>query len=312
MKCVIIDSGINNINHSNIIDKKAFVIEDGLIVERNDVTDMDGHGTACYDIINKYYKNAQYIILKILEKGRGSALQLEAALEYCMSIECEIINISMSIVDEIKRPKALDDLLKKLCVEKKVIIVSSYPNNGRSGFPASSKYVWGIKGEVMEDYEWEIINRNEKSKDLLINIIPERTNRSNGVYYFFGGNSKATAIAAALIMEQLDDGVSKKDLFELKSFNRQRLSWEKYIKNNILHSIKNNNYYRLSDCLGLNGIEENEDLISQGYIRPDNILSIVKKIEKEYHIAIGENIKFSDFISIGNIARLVNNNGGSI
>lgn len=306
MKCVIIDSGIN-INSKNIIDKKSFLIKNGRIIQTDIAEDLYGHGTACYHIINKYFQGAEYVILKITENGTSSILQLNAALEYCLTIECDVINISMSLTGN--ATAELENTIEKLSVDKNVKILSSFPNHVAEGYPASNKYVWGIRGRVMPNGIWMIEKEKNRAKDLELSVIPELTNRVNKNFYFFGGNSKATAVATALMMDQLNKKVAENDLFKSERQDKpEYLTWENY--KNRFKSKKNGNYNQIKELLGLKNINEDDNLIDLGIIKPESIIYVVEKLEKKYLIK-EEDIKFSDFLTIKNIGSLVERNGGN-
>lgn len=307
MKCVIIDSGINKkIKNKNIIDKKSFLIKNGTIIQTNNAEDLYGHGTACYNIINKYYQGAEYIILKISDDGTSSIYQLTAALEYCLTIECDVINISMTLIGD--GTEELENIIKRLAIEKKVKILSSFPNHAEVGYPASNKYVWGIRGSVIPYDSWIIEKEKNGSKNLVLSVIPEMTNRKNRKFYFFGGNSKATAVATAFMMDQLNKKITEKKLFILERNDKpEYLTWEVY--KNKYKCKKNNNSNQIKELLELKNINEDDNLIDLGIIKPENIINIVEKLEKFYLIN-EDDIYFSDFLTISNIGSLVERNGG--
>jgi len=309
MKCVIIDSGINPRIKYNIEDKKNFIFKQGKIICNEDAIDYYGHGTACYNIINNYYKDASFTIIKITDDGMSTIFQLEAALEYCLRINCNIVNISMTLLGEASNKT--ERIIKELCVEKNVKIISSYPNHAESGYPASNKYVWGIKGGYFPSNVWKVDKRKLHSKDLVLNKIPECTDKRNNNFYFFGGTSKAAALASALMMRQLSKGLNGEELFNNEDAGDfQYNSWESYKKSNEI--IGNRNYRKLKNILSLNNINNNDNLIELGIIKPINLLNIVSELEKKYKIRITDDVSFSDFLTINNIANLVKRYGGDI
>ena len=308
MVCVIIDSGIKKeIIAKNIIEKKAIFEKDNQIVIGEDAEDYYGHGTACYSIINKYYQYASFVILKIADYGISTISKLKAALEYCYGIECNVINISMAVIGE--GCHELDEIIERLVFEHNVKIVASYPNGEKDGYPANSPYVWGIDGEVVGATDWVVKRRKKRAKDLTLNIVPEVTERENRNYYFFGGNSKATAIASALMMQQIEAKVIEDKLF--KSNKNRGLKLEQYIEKNKEKGFYNNE--SLKQLLEIEDNNENDVLINKGTASPNELLHIVERLEDRYNITIDdENIAFSDFLTLNNLNKLVRRNGGCV
>lgn len=321
MICVIIDSGLSNkyINNERIIGKMAFHLEDNKIKTSKDIQDEDGHGSACFHILNKYTKNCHFYIIKILKNGNSDIRLLYEALKHCLKIKCDIINLSLSA--DLKENDVED--LEKIplqILKNRILMIASYSNNKSNGYPANNKNVIGIDGVMFDNNECYYVNYSTGKLDFTFNIFPEVTKRENGKYYFFAGNSKATALATAKIINTLrckeDFNIEtvycllKDSKLDKVDFCRDLKMHEKITKN---ISATSRLYKKICNILyKLSGreIEIRENLVKSNILLPDNLSDFVNALEQEMGIKINdEKLMFSDFLSVDNIVNMVVNNG---
>ncbi|MCR5374638.1 MAG: S8 family serine peptidase, partial [Lachnospiraceae bacterium] len=189
IKVGIIDSGINSnalsryVKHRNCIDE-------------SNCFDVNGHGTMCAYIIEKYScSDLIFYSYKIFEeKLKAKREHIIKALEYAINDKLDVLNMSLSIhvgidneitdlINELKRngtrviaAKCKGGINTLLDSINDIIIV-----DGCDGF--AEEYKITSPGRVMCSRE-PILCKYYKSR-----------------YAFFGGNSKATALYAALSLK---------------------------------------------------------------------------------------------------------------
>lgn len=130
----ILDSGFNTDNKNVKMRFNAFTKTD-------DVSDVRGHGTAIYEIINTISPNSNYYLFKALDDfGKGDMLSIYESLIRCRDIE-EIDIICMSFSSFAKLSKSAHDALID-CINKGKIIVSALGNDSSN----TVTYPSGIDG----------------------------------------------------------------------------------------------------------------------------------------------------------------------
>lgn len=130
----ILDSGFNTDNKNVKMRFNAFTKTD-------DVSDVRGHGTAIYEIINTISPNSNYYLFKALDDfGKGDMLSIYESLIRCRDIE-EIDIICMSFSSFAKLSKSAHDALID-CIDKGKIIVSALGNDSSN----TVTYPSGIDG----------------------------------------------------------------------------------------------------------------------------------------------------------------------
>lgn len=150
IKVALIDSGID-INHkylkNNILYGKSYIYKDNKIVVSNEIEDINGHGTSCASIIKSEYEYVDFIIIKIFDRdGLTNIKVLEESLNYLISIDVKIINLSLAIHGDINSCKDLYKICEKLKNQNK-IIVSSLANYNyiEESYPSIFDNVIGVK-----------------------------------------------------------------------------------------------------------------------------------------------------------------------
>lgn len=202
----IIDTGCD-INHpilkKNIVGVRNFTNED----DSKTVTDYNGHGTHVAGIIKSVAKDANLLILKVLESdGDGDYDWIIKAINYAIDQKVDIIN--MSLGGEIED----DDLYKaiKRAIDNDILVVCAAGNEGdgnedtkEESFPGAYNEVIEVgaidKNKCMTDF-----SNSNKNVDIvsygddIISTLPD------GKYGMMSGTSQATPYvsgALALIKE---------------------------------------------------------------------------------------------------------------
>lgn len=205
VRIAIIDSGINYSIVNDDVRRRicpGYIVQDDpdmsmKKVEPQDMVDMNGHGTVCASIINRLAPEAELIPICVLNKdGRCSSVKLAAALGFVLTLDVQIINMSLSSNDLFIWHK-----LKKLTSElekRGKVCVAAKSNDRRISFPADFKSVIGVVGEtnVFNDgFEYE----RHKKIQVTASGAPELMEFHLPGAYFFKGNSKAAAIVSGIL-----------------------------------------------------------------------------------------------------------------
>lgn len=257
-RVAIIDSGINEFYDDKIFNKYSCV--------GGDYYDYNGHGTKCVSIIEKIAPDTEFTVIKLLNENlQCSVHYLYEALTFMLDMDIDIINLSLSTAN-LSQFQKIDNVCKELHRQGK-ILVSSKANNGEVSYPAESKYVVGVSGNLF--------NTNEEFwyKEILpIQCVGSKTPSivkvSNDKYAFFSGNSKATACITGIL-----------------SKNWERLCFhpiaEKY---SIISSLANRNNWNDQDIIS--DIIPNKD--KNQYINEDSLILIERIFKKFLDINIKE------------------------
>lgn len=197
----IIDSGINKEA------LEADIIQKQLCLDRDDARDVNGHGTMCTWIIKHMINQAvEFISAKIFHKElKAKEQQVYDALVFMMDMQVDIINMSLSI--SLSESKRLYDLCKRL-QGKGVILISSFANSGRNTLFENYDSIITVSGSSFFDGKKYWYNKNRAVCD----IEPVLACCNVDTYNFFGGNSKATALFTAIVINSWNIKKGKFDL----------------------------------------------------------------------------------------------------
>lgn len=203
VKIAIIDSGISNIYKDRI---KSISLVNSSMPE--DTNDNIGHGTSVAYIINSNC-DADIIMIKVfdtLEEINSSKL-IESLNYVYKNLDIDIINLSLGTTCN-KDKSGLQNICNKL-VDKGVIILSSFSNDGAISYPAAFKNVIGI------DTSRSIhrLNEYEYVEGSIINIrganIQQTLPYKDGISQQLSGNSFITPHITAKIANIIYSGISK-------------------------------------------------------------------------------------------------------
>ncbi|BCJ95354.1 hypothetical protein acsn021_29230 [Anaerocolumna cellulosilytica] len=319
----IIDSGIDTENH--ILMK---CVQGGVTIKNGEILsgfyDENGHGTKCVSTIMKYCKDANYFIIKVLNKDmEGTGNDIIHALNYIKESKIKIINLSLSTSNRYYK-RDFEEICGELKENGKIVIASKDNSLSNRSYPSSCKNVIGVLGGIYLP-ENEFWYNNSYKFQAVSSSVPKLTLSLNNQYEMFSGNSKACAIFTGIIFNQLStyDFDSK----EIDSILRQAAVKRKWsyqsINNNISYTIDYEEKVNVNQKI-LDKIKsvikdvleldlERVKLLDQYILFYHNIglnykncINLLDKLEREFSIKINyEDVSFFDCLSIYSLKNLV-------
>ena len=163
VRIIIIDSGVDD-NHKlqqekEIFGATAYVNKANEPEFSDDFSDVFGHGTAIWGIIDKNTSNSIIYNIKMFDsEGNADQPTVVKVLEYIYhNIYCEIINLSLGFT-QYEDTNEFEEIINKLH-SKGIIIVSAFSNDGAMSFPAAFKNVIGVESnrELRKKDEFEYV-----------------------------------------------------------------------------------------------------------------------------------------------------------
>lgn len=229
IKIAVIDSGwdYNTFLDDRIVKGISFIDDsDGFRLSVNDnITDNLGHGTVCTDIILQIACDAIIYPIKVFNNKLETNIEvLVKAIEHCISIKVDIINLSLGTrLEEALRP------LYIVCEKAKkegIIIVSANSNDDINSYPAMFENVISVRaGEMKGKFDYEYYN--DEVCECIANGYPTDALTVGGKRIKASGNSYATPIITGIIALFLQKNM-RLDLSlireELKKYCRNNLS----------------------------------------------------------------------------------------
>lgn len=147
-KIAIIDDGVCEDFFNTELEEKIEITYDNKIIKQTSFAPLEpNHGSICAGIIKKYSPNAPIISIKLLNNdGRGELKQLVKAIQWCISKDIKIINLSLGTTYyedsfELRR-------IVKMAVKKGIIIIAACSNEGRITYPSCFSDVIGVKTDI--------------------------------------------------------------------------------------------------------------------------------------------------------------------
>ena len=145
MNVVIIDSGLSELEETFFVNQLQ-----GITIEKKgadytystDYTDNIGHGTIVANTLVKYLNSKiNLFIINIFKETLFVNVDLLIkALEYCVTIQCDLIQISLGTLYPNEQ---LHKIIKKL-TDQGIIIVSAFDNDKSISYPAAYNEVIGV------------------------------------------------------------------------------------------------------------------------------------------------------------------------
>jgi Phosphopantetheine attachment site. len=305
----IIDSGLsmlygNLVNHEGI----NFYVFNNIIQINNKYYDESGHGTACTHIINNIVNSdISYYIIKILNKKNLSYPEfLVNAIEYLLSIEVDIINLSLSLYND-KYIKKIKELVNKLLLQDKIIIASS-DNKQYINVFSNIPGVYTVIG-IPEMKSNQITIKDNIIYTSNIPVFVPFVDDINK-YYLFGGNSKATALATGLIskIKQINNISANHMVMDyIKEHSPYNFPIDNRITNEISeYSLQSHLLMRkiLTNYISVTIESDQKNLFEIGLNR-FNVFDLIQDIEKKFDVDIDINkIDYNDFVNINSLLKL--------
>ena len=205
----VIDTGIStDVSFlQDVVGNISFYIEGNAIYMTDGNNDLIGHGTKVTSCIKQYCPQAKLFIINIYQNNpvTSSELLLEA-LKYLLTVDVDMINISMAVNSE-ENVAEINKVLKQLYDQGK-IIVASVKNGLKSSFPADSPYCIGVLGRKDIPVGKFIID-DTQTIQITTSVLPEQVETLRGQKILFGGNSKAaactTGCSASIMVKKGED-----------------------------------------------------------------------------------------------------------
>lgn len=251
MRIAIIDSGVDkNNNHLKKLDIQGCSLRvcDGCIEKKDEFSDILGHGTAIFYLINKFTKSDYIYNFKVFFDDMDFKMtELNQILDYVYSnYNFDIINISLGAIYP-ENLNSLENICKNFYYNKKTIIIAAFENYGAISYPAACNYVLGVSAE---NHAGNAISLQKGVVNLIGREKYYRVPWVNPEYNIVKGNSFLCAEATGFICKQLKYNSNLfselNDIFKINSFTDEAL-WLKTAKraavfpfNKEIHSIAAN------------------------------------------------------------------------
>lgn len=230
IKIAILDTGIAK-QMSDIISSFFELNYDGnrnYKIDKQEVSDYAGHGTAVTSIIHSVDPNLHLISFKLCNSDNEIPVDgLIYVLQYIYeNIDVDIINISAGVTYiNGECYKALNSICKKL-KERKVIIVSAFTNEGAVSYPAAYPSVIGIDCSSIRTNK-EIIKVINGIVDIIFPQKYYRTFWNDGKKTLLLGNSFTCAYFTGLLGHYLSKFESKDSASFIKSISTDIIELQK-------------------------------------------------------------------------------------
>lgn len=200
--------------------------------------DDNGHGTTCAKIILKNANKSEIYSLKVLDKNRcGKIANLYAALQYLLTQDIDIINMSLAFSDGPYTEK-IRMVCEQLAKQGKIMVASVGRYEIRP-YPASFSCVLGVQGkEFRSDSEFTY----DPSAEIQITAddSPVFAEWKKNEIFILGGTSKAAALMSGKIAKwdtNIEQRLIKDSGTQERSkdgTNRNIVSKESYINDQVI------------------------------------------------------------------------------
>lgn len=213
----IIDSGINQCVINGKVTQEVFCGKNDTYKE----ADINGHGTMCAGIIERMAApELEFVSAKIFHRElKATEQQIAEALAYMVDMKVDIINMSLSV--SLSDSKLLEKLCRKL-YELGIILISASANSGKKTLFESYDNVVKVTGSSFFDGTLYWYRGSRAVCDIEPILLPWYENE----YEFFGGNSKATALFTAIVINAENTETRKLDINSIKK-NASKKVWKK-------------------------------------------------------------------------------------
>lgn len=203
VKIAVLDSGMaREISDSRIVYGRQLFwdhIEETVKID-SEITDYNGHGTACVETILDICPQAEIYVVKILGiSGMTSKRILVEALKHALSLKVNIIVLAASVLDE-NEPNDIKEICSQI-KESDVIMLVAAQNGKEKTFISNDKNIIGVTG--IHDLAIPFLFCMDEGARMICNSSPIFTRGRKGMWQVFQGNSKATAVATGHVANQL-------------------------------------------------------------------------------------------------------------
>lgn len=203
----ILDDGICSSKFPSLgrIDGSIAVEEDGTIVQAEE-PDQITHGTLCAAIIRSYAPDAKLISVKVLDPAtlKGSIHQIRYALEWCISQNVSLINLSVGSVS-FKDWELLRHAIAEL-TRKNIPLICACSNNETPSI--FTEFTWPIsveKDSTLTEDQYYYQNGNFFESDFRASSTHTLLTSENTIMTFSSQNSHAAPVITAKVYQLLKE-----------------------------------------------------------------------------------------------------------
>jgi hypothetical protein len=141
----VVDSGHSPAQRVQVIAGRRFSLLDDGLAESDLHDDPLGHGSAVIEAIGRRAPAALFCVAQVFDqRGVTSALQIATAIDWLVTQEVRLINLSLGLRQD-------RSLLRAACaaaVERGVLLCASSPAQGDGVFPANYPQVLRVTGDA--------------------------------------------------------------------------------------------------------------------------------------------------------------------
>lgn len=222
MRIVIIDSGISGFEAKKDINGVTIDYINGKQVVTNQIDDEIGHGTAVAGIVESNLQGEyQLFVIKVFSQSyQTSEKQLYAALMYILeNLDCSVVLISSGI-RMMEYYYNIETCINSL-VDRNVIVVAAFDNNGAISYPAAFNRVIGV--DTYQGYkdknQFALVYNSDVN--VMGSGVSFRTKGLSGKKIIVKGSSYTAAYVASLIARHIINVGHNISLDECMDYLRQ-------------------------------------------------------------------------------------------
>ena len=328
IKVAVIDSGIdlshrtfNNISINGV----SILQQNGEWILNENISDYNGHGTACASVIINECMYIDIMSVGILNtEGKSDLQTLEHVLEKLIDSDVSIINMSLAVRDTID--KKLYEICQKL-VDNNIILVAALANDHSYSFPAIFDNVIGVRSAELEKEDAYWFDRKKEIQCVIDCVASMVAVPENAYTMILPYNSIAAAKATGVICKILhENGVNKMNfdkvcsIMETRALKNQwreqelyekhrtpnQVSW--YISNSdaLLKTVYKTVCRYFNRILCGDSICNIELLTSRGLLKMNCVYEFLKFIETDMNIHLDYlDINRYHLITIGTLTKYI-------
>ena len=155
----VVDSGYSPAQRQKVVAGRRFSLLDDQLLQSDVQADHLGHGSAVIEAIAQRAPEAVFCVAQVFDqRGVTSALQIAAAIDWLLTHNVRLINLSLGVRQD-------RSLLREACalaVARGVLVCAASPAQGEGVFPASYAQVLRVTGDARcaED-QWSWLNTEQ-------------------------------------------------------------------------------------------------------------------------------------------------------
>lgn len=146
-RVALIDDGVLR-DELDGISVRTFSVQGGIVREDTDDSLCGEHGTICAKILTKYAPYVEIVSIRILDiDGFGDTYDLYIALQWCLSHDIDVVNLSNGI-ELSSSPSKLYDICNRLAA-KGTVIIAAQSNRPVKTYPACFPSVISVEQAIL-------------------------------------------------------------------------------------------------------------------------------------------------------------------